>query len=244
MWLTQSSQSGSVSSKSPLGTAQTAIPLALSCLSPAQVRCLADALSSPWNVLPPSLYSSKSSLCQSAEALACKQKSHICLSRAQREKFPGALTMRGGREAGRGQWDGSQGGLQKGWDHTSGTIWSAHLHPSCNLPDRQVGPVWGHWFRGQSLFAEPLAGLLAARSQCEIADSPWALAEESYSEKQHLALAFQPKRVLEEEAHQGKFRALVRRDWMSESPSTFSGAHRAHSTELSAKPLPHQARLP
>ena len=55
----------------------------------------------------------------------------------------------------------------------------ARLHPSCNLPDRQVGPIWGHWFHGQSLFAEPLAGLLAARSQCEIADNPWALAEES-----------------------------------------------------------------
>ena len=38
--------------------------------------------------------------------------------------------------------------------------------------------------------------------------------------------------------------ASKKRDWMSESPSTFSGAHRAHSTELSAKPLPHQARLP
>ena len=107
--------------------------------------------------------------------------------------------------------------LQRAWGHTSGTIWWACLHHSCDLPDRQVAPVWGHCVHSQSLFAETLAGLLATPSQGATGDNPLALAEESYNEKQHLALAFQPKSVLEEEAHQGKFRV----PWgISEAPAS------------------------
>lgn len=115
--------------------------------------------------------------------------------------------------------------LQRAWGHTSGTIWWACLHHSCDLPDRQVAPVWGHCVHSQSLFAETLAGLLATPSQGATGDNPLALAEESYNEKQHLALAFQPKSVLEEEAHQGKFRAGVRK-----------GIGRQRTPQLSAVP--------
>ena len=80
-----------------------------------------------------------------------------------------------------------------------------------------------------SIVRAPVCGdfgcLLATPSQGATGDNPLALGEKSYNEKQHLALAFQPKSALKEEAHQHKFRAGIRK-----------GIGRQRAPQLSAVP--------
>ena len=242
MWLAHNSQSRSRSSLCTFCGCSLLHRQPFPCsLSPEPGTCGAalQALFPRPGVFFPLLWIHPSAVCVSQSRLSLANKKAISASlELKEESSHGLWHWRGaGKLAVENEMEARD--FQKAWGHTSGTIWWACLHHSCDLPDRQVAPVWGYRVHSQSPCLRRLwlpSGY--SQSRCD-----WRQSLSSRREKLQWEAASGISFPTEECAQGGSPPTQIqgrnkKRDWTSKSPSTFCSAHRARSPELLAKPLP------
>ena len=153
MWLAHNSQSRSMSSLCTFCGCSLLHRQPFPCsLSPEPGTCGAalQVLFPRPGVFFPLLWTHPSAVCVSQSRLSLAKKKAISASlELKEESSHGLWHWRGaGKLAVENEMEARD--FQKAWGHTSGTIWWACLHHSCDLPDRQVAPVWGHCVHSQS----------------------------------------------------------------------------------------------